>query len=352
MNKKDMQYAIGKKSRAAAASLAAVKYAMLQTVERDELAEIEDVIDRYGSHTGAGKISAFDVLYSRIRYGTAVREYCMYHFWERSDRERAAYIGIPESRHFHHAYTYGDGSLFKNKEKFYGRFGKYFGRKLLSFNAAEDKDAFLDFLRAEGSVIVKPVAEGLGEGVEVFDLKSGGDPEAFFARKIAEGPFVAEEMIRQAEPMKGLHPESVNTIRFATFIEGDKIHRLYAMLRTGMGGEVVDNAAAGGLCADVDVKTGIVRTGGVNYYGIACDAHPDTGRQIKGLQIPEWDALLALGDALAMEVPEQRFVGWDLAYSEDGWVVVEGNHHAAIRGEQMCRGAGLRPVFRAAGIDV
>ena len=44
-----------------------------------------------------------------------------------------------------------------------------------------------------------------------------------------------------------------------------------------------------------------------------------------GLKLPHWDEVRGLACRLAAVLPEVRFVGWDLAYSDRGWVFVEGN---------------------------
>jgi len=53
--------------------------------------------------------------------------------------------------------------------------------------------------------------------------------------------------------------------------------------------------------------------------------HPDSGCQILGMRLPRWEELRALGLALAERMPEQKYISWDFALTDNGWVVVEGN---------------------------
>ena len=36
-----------------------------------------------------------------------------------------------------------------------------------------------------------------------------------------------------------------------------------------------------------------------------------------------------------MVIPSIHYVGWDLAHTENGWVIVEGNHTGQFVGQQM-----------------
>ena len=47
--------------------------------------------------------------------------------------------------------------------------------------------------------------------------------------------------------------------------------------------------------------------------------------------MPYWDELVAFAKEIAMVVPEQRIVGWDLALSVDGWVIIEGNTRPGLQ---------------------
>ena len=108
---------------------------------------------------------------------------------------------------------------------------------------------------------------------------------------------------------------------------------------------MIDNATAGGLAAAIDPETGIVTSEACREDLSRMLFHPDTGVKIIGMQIPQWDDLLKLVDQLAHVVPEQRFVGWDLALTDQGWVMVEGNDNAMVTAIQMCERKGLRERF-------
>ena len=53
--------------------------------------------------------------------------------------------------------------------------------------------------------------------------------------------------------------------------------------------------------------------------------HPDSGHPIEGLTLPFWKAALDLAVNAHREFQEMPSVGWDVAITEDGPVLVEGN---------------------------
>lgn len=53
--------------------------------------------------------------------------------------------------------------------------------------------------------------------------------------------------------------------------------------------------------------------------------HPDTNIKLVGFQIPKWNEAVETAINLAKQVPDVRYVGWDLALTADGWVMIEGN---------------------------
>ena len=156
---------------------------------------------------------------------------------------------------------------------------------------------------------------------------------------------VAEELIVQAPEMACFHPQSVNTVRFASFYDHDTFTRVMCVFRMGMDGNVVDNGGAGGICASVDPLTGVCVGPGTRENGERYQAHPNTGEQIVGFRIPHWEELIAIVEELVKVIPEQKYVGWDMALTEAGWMLVEANAWGQFEIGQMSDKQGLRDVI-------
>ena len=55
------------------------------------------------------------------------------------------------------------------------------------------------------------------------------------------------------------------------------------------------------------------------------EAHPDTGMPIYHTFLPHWDEMRQTTRQMALMVPEQRIVGWDMALTGGHWVLIEAN---------------------------
>ena len=114
------------------------------------------------------------------------------------------------------------------------------------------------------------------------------------------------------------------------------------MIRIGRGDAVVDNGFAGGIVANIDIETGIVCSAGCNEKGERFLVHPDTKIPIIGFQIPEWKSVVDLVNKLAKVVSGNRYTGWDLAFTSNGYIMVEGNARGQFVILQMPNREGLK----------
>ncbi len=90
-----------------------------------------------------------------------------------------------------------------------------------------------------------------------------------------------------------------------------------------------DNFDEGGdtLFASVDQQTGILQKG-VFYYRkdrTRHARHPDGGKEFFGRKLPLWDEAVCLAHRAARAFPLARTVGWDIAMTNDGVYLIEGN---------------------------
>ena len=170
-----------------------------------------------------------------------------------------------------------------------------------------------------------------------------GTLEYLFDEIIAQGAFVVEELIEQSEEMASLHPESINSVRVSTFVLNGSVHIIAAVLRIGQGISVVDNAGSGGMYASVDVVNGIVQTDARTYSDMHYNIHPDTGVQIVGFNLPQWNEALALVRQMALKQNGSTLIAWDIAHSKHGWLMVEGNAVGSWDVLQSNRQIGLKP---------
>ncbi|TVP47759.1 MAG: hypothetical protein EA350_04395 [Gemmatimonadales bacterium] len=178
----------------------------------------------------------------------------------------------------------------------------------------------------------KPVVGGKGRSVFPLEVRNGelrvaGESVGLDAfRATLSGHFLLEERVQQHPVMARLHPPSVNTLRLVTVRSSGRIEAFSAILRTGAGGCRVDNLALGGWAAPVDLVSGTVSgQAHSRNEGLVASHHPDTGIAFEGFQVP------MMGDVVALVVRMHRFLygfhslGWDVALTPEGPVVIEAN---------------------------
>lgn len=280
------------------------------------------------------------------RYQAKPDEYYLYHFESISDEKKRQFLMDDQRGLFTSIWNEPQKArLFRNKGETYKYFGEFYGRELLNVTEATKEEDIIAFITKHPDIIVKPTEGGMGKGIEIIHASERESIENMVEHVRKFKNCVIEELLMSDDFMQSLHPQSLNTIRVPTFLEADgTVTVFHPFLRVGRGDSIVDNAGSGGIFANIDAKTGIVITDGVDELGHQYKLHPDTNFRYKGLQIPRWNELLQLADKLARVLPTVRFVGFDLALTKNGWVMVEGNNNPQPV-QQMVDQIGLRKEF-------
>lgn len=136
---------------------------------------------------------------------------------------------------------------------------------------------------------------------------------------------------RHLEPdgaVKRLCGKRIATVRVYTISGalGPEVFR--TVWKVPAGANMADNYWRPGniLCA-IDLETGRVRRavsgGGFELEEIQC--HPDTGTPLIGLEVPQLAEIAKLALDAARVFSDLRIVGWDIAATANGPVVLEGN---------------------------
>lgn len=215
----------------------------------------------------------------------------------------------------------------ENKMHFYKMAKKYFKREAVEVSSSSDYKNFEKMVLNVHNVILKPNAAALGAGIEARIIKTSEEAKTAFEMMIdAGGVWIVEERVQQCAEMAAWNESSCNTVRFLSFLNKNGFFAITPFFRTGRKGNVVDNAGAGGVFANVDVETGIISTDGVDELGRTHKVHPDSKMQFMGWQIPKYTELVETVKEMHYEImPSHPYIGWDMALTDEGWVVIECN---------------------------
>lgn len=265
-----------------------------------------------------------DAGWSVFRYGMALTDYLTYKFYNRSAEERRQYIGTRTVNEFYatvspEAYK----QRFTQKPIFLRDFAAYTKREFLVPQEG-NFDEFLAFLQRHEAFMSKPF-DGLGgQDVNKVYTKDITDPKAYFDRCVADRVFL-EELVVQHEGLNRLCPASVNTIRVMTYYNHGTPRILWMGMRVGSGKSAVDNFSSGGMVVGIDAETGCLKGDAIDKAGVTYPLHPTTGVQFDGFSIPCFDQIRDLVLETARMEDKILVIGWDVAITPDGPVLIEGN---------------------------
>ena len=180
------------------------------------------------------------------------------------------------------------------------------------------------------ALFLKELAESGGVGCYLLRKDELESSLEKIGLKLLKGSFIHQEAVQQHDTINAINPSSLNTIRFETYIDKTgKIHIVSCYMRFGIGKSIVDNASSGGFFVSIDQESGKLK--GKGYQKIKADGggkiflvHPDTNVTLDDIEIPFFQEACGLVYKAVEYLPE-RYVGWDVAISATGPILIEGN---------------------------
>lgn len=199
-----------------------------------------------------------------------------------------------------------------------------------------------------GELAIKPADGEGGSGFRLLDWP-GGDGQAF-ARFLEGQPdlggvnWLVQKRIRAHPALYPIALSALPTARVTTIRnEQGQPELVTSVLRfPSLATAIVDNIKAGGLMAPIDPETGRLGPACKGKAAGEVAVHPVTGATIAGLALPDWDAAKAMVVETHTNVfPEYSMVGWDVAFTPEGPMLIEGNGKPCIVVAQRATGRGI-----------
>lgn len=200
-------------------------------------------------------------------------------------------------------------------------------------------------------IFVKRFTGGAASGISIFTRKPDGSyidkrGEIVSAKMIRthysnEG-YIFERALVQENELAQFNPDTVNTIRVLT---NDK-SIVAATIRFGGKGAFVDNTAAGGVAVDLDIQSGKLGDFGMREYDLQhYYKHPGSGITFAGHKCSQWPRVKKLVENVLKVMPYYKSVGFDVATTPSGPVIIEINTGAGIYLSQMGKTKGIADKF-------
>ena len=265
----------------------------------------------------------FDMIRCGIKYQAGYYDYQEFEFYNLNKEERKTYLTRGKNNEI--VKRFNDRTSFhkfEDKAEFNSIFNKYLNRNWMVLTDSNYSD-FEKFLKDNKAIIVKPIDDEGGNGVEKFVYSNDLNCKELYDKLFANGQLLIEECIKQHKDMNILYDKSVNTMRMFTFYKNGESYFLQAVLKIGNGG-VVDNFSSGGMYTYVS-DAGDVYVEAIDKNDNIYHTHPISNHKIVGFKVPMFNEAIELVKEAAKVIPEVAYVGWDIAISENGPVIVEGN---------------------------
>lgn len=262
----------------------------------------------------------FDIVFTGIKYKAGYMDYYLLKMYDMNEKEKSTYLVRGKNNELIEKLNKKtDIHILNNKIETNKLLSKYLKR---TWSYLDDKN-INKFLENNPTFIAKPSNGQCGKGIEIIETKKFKNNNEIIKYLKDNGLDLLEEIIKQHKLLDKINSSSVNTIRIVS-IYNQKIFYVGACFRIG-NKKFVDNFESGGMTAKVDADTGIVLSPAIDKAGNVYYKHPVTKTQIEGFKIPYYKEALDLIAEMAKLVPTIRYVGWDIAITDRGPVLVEAN---------------------------
>ncbi len=281
-----------------------------------------------------------DMLWCTLKYGVGYLDYHVFGFAMNRGKKRRTFMTM------HHniglTRLVNDTALYpimNDKLLFLETYEAFVGRSWVDLRQA-GAEGLKSLCEKSPTIFVKPVSDFGGTGIERIETDGSTDYQALAERLLASKQFLAEEAVTQHEDMNRLCAGSVNTLRIVTLMVNGEPHFLYSLLRVGSGNNHVDNISSGGMYTLIGPDGILEFPAFCDKTGLYYDTHPVTGTAFPGFEVPMFRKAVELCLEAAKVKPGLAYIGWDVAITPDGPILIEGN---ILPGYDMAQNAKFHP---------
>jgi glutathione synthase/RimK-type ligase-like ATP-grasp enzyme len=322
---------------------------LIRRIKSLDYKEMFDTVNKVNRRTRKFKVVIFiDMVWCGFKYMAGYMDYYIFGMYNLNAKQRKTVM--TRGKNDKYIKYFNDPNywyIVHNKDEFNQKFSKYIKRDWLYLG--DNKEEFCQFIKNKKYIIVKPRSGTCGKGIEKINLTKF-KADKLYNYLLENKLVIIEDVVSQHHVMNKLHPNSVNTIRVITILHNGITHVVAAYMRIG-NGKVVDNFNSGGMVVPVDVEEGIIKYPALDKAGHLYKQHPLTRVGIIGFKVPLWNKVLELVNEATKEIPELGIMGWDVAITKEGPLLIEANQYPGHDIYQLPphteNGIGMLPVFEA-----
>lgn len=267
-----------------------------------------------------------DMIFCAVKDNIGYQDYRVFGFATIPHKKRKTFLTMNKNLELSRRLNKSDSAeIYKDKTLFFKKYGKYIKRDWIDLKNKSCND-LKHFCKDKDYIFVKNPCSFGGQGIGEIKITPYTNFELLFKELVASGQTLVEEKIKQHDKMSYLHSDSINTLRIVTLKKDSQIHIISTILRMGQQGSVIDNITSGGIYAPVNENGTVTYPAFCDKTGEAFSVHPTSKAYLTGFEIPFFNEAVELVLSIAKEETDMAYIGWDVAITPDGPLIVEGNN--------------------------
>lgn len=279
-------------------------------------------------HQNSGKSKAyivFDMFVNFLTRGSGYTDYFRGNYIQATKTEKDTFV---TAKKFYKILEYLNDDdyivLLNDKLVFDRFFNEYLKRDYLNLRET-DAEGLKQFMKGRDIVFAKLTNGECGHGISKIVVKDVKDYDALYKELVENNQLLVEEAIIQNDDLNEINPNAVNSFRVITLYKDGKVYLVNNALRINQ-----DESNVIGCSNDLYFslgEDGRIDGNVIDDYGNVYDTHPLTGKKFKDVKIAGVKEAFDMCKEAHMRIPQVRYIGWDIAFSVKGPVVVEGNEY-------------------------
>ena len=294
-----------------------------KSIDKERLEKHIDVIQK---NTGKSRTYIkFDMFKNFLTRGCGYTDYFRGDYINLTKKEKDTFV---TAKKFYKIINYLNNPkyivLLNDKLVFNRFFSEYLKRDYLNLRESNFEE-FKKFLKGKKIVFAKtPIGEG-GHGVKKIVI-SDYEVETLYQKLIKDGYLLIEEAIKQSDELNEINPNVVNSFRVVTMVDKEgNIHLVNNALRINQD-ETNVIGCTNDLYCSFD-ETGKINSNVIDDYGKVYEEHPLTHKKFADVCIKDVKKAFDMCIDAHKRVPQLRYIGWDIAFTNKGPLMVEGNEY-------------------------
>ena len=295
----------------------------IKSIDKERLRKHIDVIK---NNTNKSELYIkFDIFINFLLRGSSYTDYFRGDYINLSSEEKKTFV---TAKKFFKIIDYLNNPnytiLLNDKLIFNQLFNKYLKREYINLREA-NVDDFKKFLSNKKVVFAKdPNGEG-GHGVSKIVVQNY-DLDKLYDDLKNNKQYLVEEAIVQSSELNEINPNVVNSFRVITLMDKEgKVHLLGNALRINQDETDVIGCTNDLYCSFGE--DGKINSNVIDDYGEVYLEHPLTHKKFSEVQVKDVKKAFDMCLEAHEKIPQIRYIGWDIAFSENGPVMVEGNEY-------------------------